>query len=182
MTFTGEQVVYGKMKTPDEIELMQLEIGKYNWALEYCGNKDVVDLGCGTGFGSYMVSLVAENVVGFDRSKEAIEYATDKWGKSVRFNVQDLDLYTPGMHFDVAVCFECLEHLEHPDFLLRNLDANVLVCSIPIGAGKSEFHKQDFPNDSDAERLIIESGWKIIRKERYNRANGKGSLMMVCER
>lgn len=76
-------------------------------------NSVILDLGCGVGYGTYLLSQVAKNVIGIDISEEAIHYANENYGAlNCQFMVYD------GMHtnyyndsFDVIVSFQVIEHV-----------------------------------------------------------------------
>jgi glycosyltransferase involved in cell wall biosynthesis/predicted RNA methylase len=47
----------------------------YVWASEFCKEKRVLDLGCGAGFGTMILSSTASKCTGLDINREAIKYA-----------------------------------------------------------------------------------------------------------
>jgi len=89
-------------------------IERYNIAMKYCNNKVVLDVACGCGYGSYMLSGVAKSVVGIDNSQDAIDYANQYWKrKNISFEKGDLNVdFSTLKKFDVVVCFETIEHLD----------------------------------------------------------------------
>ena len=53
---------------------------RYCQALNYIKSKDnVLDVGCGCGYGSYILSILAKQVNGIDDSPEAIRFASKVW-------------------------------------------------------------------------------------------------------
>lgn len=90
---------------------------RYYWIAPILKNKSVLDLGCGSGYGSYYLSLFADSVVGIDRSTEMIEWAEHHFGcPNLKFRVGNA-LKVPFSHnsFDVVVCVELIEHLPPHD-------------------------------------------------------------------
>jgi len=75
-------------------------IQRFQFALEWCRGKRVLDAGCGSGYGThYLGCNGASSVLGVDISTEAIdearrEYQTD----NVRFEVRDLQRLDAGPH------------------------------------------------------------------------------------
>src|SRR5512147_324988 len=72
-------------------------INRYKWAAAHCRrNDDVLNAGCGSGYGDYILLNACNSVVGVDISEEAIDYAkwkAEKQGQSrVRYERQDLAL------------------------------------------------------------------------------------------
>ncbi len=108
MQFTGERFI------PTEQGRLRLEhYHRYAAALEHVGEKDVLDLACGEGYGSSMIAAAARSVVGADISEEAIAHASDAYRKAnlrfIRSNAAHLDCADDS--FDVVISFETIEHL-----------------------------------------------------------------------
>ncbi|MDQ5962364.1 MAG: hypothetical protein QG653_171 [Patescibacteria group bacterium] len=79
------------------------------------GNKDhtVLDVGCGAGHGSNLLSKKYKKVYGVDISPEAIGYAKNNWGSdNIEFVVGSaMDIPFPDSTFDAISAFEVFEHL-----------------------------------------------------------------------
>lgn len=99
---------------------------------------DVLDAGCGTG---HMLSELLRwstprSVSGCDFSQAAIDFSRDRFPK---FHFFRHDVYDAlPTQFDVVICTEVLEHLEHPWDALTNLgaalrDGGVMVLTVPNG-------------------------------------------------
>lgn len=152
MKFTGERVVPDQMQN-DVLTLTQ-HLTRYNFALKYCAGKKVLDAACGTGYGMNIMSFVASDVIGLDISYEAIEYAKANY----KFSNKPNSFFTVNLsetnfavvpfknNIDVITSFETIEHLENPDFFLKNVkdslvDDGLFIFSIP-NTNPSAFHKQ----------------------------------------
>ena len=91
---------------------------RYKFAMKMIGNiyepnkKEILDLGCSDGFGTYFVAEYAASVLGVDFDKEAIDYA-------MRYNMEcdnisyKLDNFLEKKYgdFDGIVSFDVLEHI-----------------------------------------------------------------------
>jgi 2-polyprenyl-3-methyl-5-hydroxy-6-metoxy-1,4-benzoquinol methylase len=113
MDTTGERQEGIKL---EEIESKHVE--RYRYATKFCVGKKVLDAGCGVGYGSSIISSVANCVVSIDNSQYAIDYANKHWSRdNVKFLVTDLtgEIHHLGL-FDVIVTFENVEHLPIPIF------------------------------------------------------------------
>lgn len=95
---------------------MALHAKRYEFAGPLCAGKEVLDAGCGVGYGSVMLASVARRVVGVDRNEGAIAYARCRYaGPNIEFRVDDLlELDQPDDSFDVVCAFEAIEHLRDP--------------------------------------------------------------------
>jgi len=94
---------------------------RYAYATQFVQNKRVLDLACGEGYGSYLLARTAESVVGIDIDEDAIRHARNKYLKqNLEFKVGSItEVPIVGEHcFDVAVCYEALEHIEDHHKLL----------------------------------------------------------------
>src|SRR4030066_783433 len=88
-------------------------ISRYIFALAYVENKNVLDIACGTGYGSYFLAKNgAKFVAGGDISEIAINYAKNKYKlDTLEFEVENvMKMSYPSEHFDVIVSFETIEH------------------------------------------------------------------------
>jgi ubiquinone/menaquinone biosynthesis C-methylase UbiE len=111
---------------------------RYMFAADFVRNKSVLDIACGEGYGSRMLSLEAKNVTGVDIDSETIKHAISKYSSErVAFKSGScLNIPAEKLFFDVVVSFETLEHLaEHDQMMLeikRVLRADgVLIISSP---------------------------------------------------
>ena len=87
-------------------------------------NKRVLDLACGEGYGSYLLAKTAKSVVGIDIDESSIKHARNKYIKhNLDFKVGSITEVpiTGAPLFDVAVCFEALEHIEDHQKLLSEV-------------------------------------------------------------
>ena len=114
---------------------------RYKFVLEFCKNKNVLDAACGTGYGSKLISEIANTVLGIDVSKDTIQQNLIKFAdsKNLEFKVMDVSkLEIQDNTIDVIVSFETIEHLKLEDIKLmlnefhRVLKKNgILVISTP---------------------------------------------------
>ena len=155
---------------------LPLHVGRYTWALPACEGKRVVDLGCGVGYGTVILSSFAREAIGIDLSTEAIETATELY-PGVDYLVADL---TAGdlPEADVGVCFEVLEHLPEPERALRGFFETyprmLISFPNPIGSGShiNPHHVVDWPLVT-LKRKLREAGagtLKVYRQGYYSPA------------
>jgi SAM-dependent methyltransferase len=78
-------------------------------------------VGCGYGYGSYMLSLNARRVVGIDEDKEPIQTAKTRYRrKNLDFHqAEAIDYLSCSQRYDLVVMFEVIEHVARQDCLLR---------------------------------------------------------------
>lgn len=85
---------------------------RYHWALGYCGNKDVLEVGCGGGQGLGLLKREARSVMGSDVSPEVIERAKRTYGDEMRLDVFSADACPlPDRSIDVVLLFEAIYYL-----------------------------------------------------------------------
>jgi 2-polyprenyl-3-methyl-5-hydroxy-6-metoxy-1,4-benzoquinol methylase len=164
MIYTGERLVPDSFSIDDRIMVEHLD--RYRFASHLIMDwKDrpkklkVLDAPCGVGYGA---ALLAEqtlgNVFGFDNDEQTILYARDRYGAvpNLHFLTVDLDEYGIAENtYDVAVCFEGIEHVKDQVVVAKKLCQTVrhpgmIIVSTPRrggpGAG-SEFHTQELLRD-----------------------------------
>jgi SAM-dependent methyltransferase len=119
MEFTGERVVPGKV----EADLFSEHFSRYCFARPLAAGKAVLDLGCGSGYGSMELARSAQSVLGMDVAWEAIDYARQHFvAPNLSFCVSDCcQLALADASLDAVVCFEVIEHLTQQDRLMREI-------------------------------------------------------------
>lgn len=118
--FTGERTIEGS--TPIRVWLDH--IARYEFAGRYVKEKNVLDIACGTGYGSKkLCDFAAAKVVGTDISEEAIDFARVKYGGGgLEFKIGNiLDIDSPENYFDVITCFETIEHIKNQEKVFTEL-------------------------------------------------------------
>jgi 2-polyprenyl-3-methyl-5-hydroxy-6-metoxy-1,4-benzoquinol methylase len=132
---------------------------RYLFAQPWVGGREVLDYGCGTGFGSRLLAESARDVLAVDRAPGAIAYAQEHHAHPrCRYEpCDDLPTALPSASRDVVVCFEVIEHLHAQRELIaefrRILRPNgVLLVSTPDPSytarlGDNPYHVREMPRD-----------------------------------
>jgi len=122
MRNTGERHIISENIT-DKAELYNhfMHIATYKYAESYSKGKCVLDFGCGSGYGSYGLSLVAEHVTAVDISTEAVEYAKENYYNKNLIYCMISDLKNE--KFDVITSFQVIEHVSNEKKYLETLKA-----------------------------------------------------------
>ena len=117
--FTGERIVPGKV----DFELLEEHISRYRFALDYSIGAKALDAACGTGYGCFILSSVAEKVIGIDISKDAIEFARNNFQTAnSEFLTGDANSIPFGDNsFNLVTAFEIFEHVMNPSMLISEL-------------------------------------------------------------
>jgi 2-polyprenyl-3-methyl-5-hydroxy-6-metoxy-1,4-benzoquinol methylase len=129
--------------------------GRYWWASRLVAAKDVLDAGCGVGYGiEILASAGAAGVTGVDIDPAAVEEAQRRFGERADAIAQgDLhDLQLDDDSFDVVVCFETIEHLENGERALAEFRRvlrpdGLLLVSSPnpdVYPGGNEHHVHEY--------------------------------------
>lgn len=158
---------YPERIIPDETApgIVALHLKRYDFAVPWCVDREVLDLACGVGYGSAHLGQVATRVLGVDRSAEAVEHARRSFAAPNvdfrRMDAQRLDL--PDGSFDTVCSFETIEHLDDAEAYLGEV-ARVLrpggayLVSTPNAAETTRapanpFHTMEW-SCADFERLL----------------------------
>jgi ubiquinone/menaquinone biosynthesis C-methylase UbiE len=152
--FTGERVIPGQV----EDDLWAEHIARYAFAARFVAGKRVLDVGCGTGYGTAELAKHATEAIGVDIAEEAIVYAAQHY-RSARFlRAPAEELPFDDACFDVVTSFELIEHLGNAGAMLAEVrrvlhPAGVFVVSTPNKlyyaeargtAGPNPFHAHEF--------------------------------------
>ncbi len=99
-------------------ELVEAEhLGRYRWAAGVTAGRDVLDAGCGEGYGCRLLAELgdARRCVGIDVDEHTVAAARSRYGtlETVEFEAGDVtSLPFDDASFDVVTCFETIEHVE----------------------------------------------------------------------
>ncbi len=106
-------------------EMIDRHIKRYEWALTYLKSENkVVDMCCGSGYGSKMIADNCKIVLGIDKNKDAIIYAQNNYEKSnltfilidpTKYNYHDIDLTQLLDIYNAVVWLEGIEHFTQED-------------------------------------------------------------------
>lgn len=144
MDFTGERAIPFNPHTGGHI--MYAHIQRYAFATQFSWQKNVVDLACGAGYGSHMLSLVAKSVRGVDIAPEAVDFALASFGHHEHLAFEQGDMTQVIPPADLYVAFECLEHVDNPQKVFELIGDVPLVWSLPVN-DDSRFHKKAYSLD-----------------------------------
>ena len=152
---------------PDETSrgIVALHLKRYEFAAEHAAGADVLDAGCGVGYGAAYLAERARAVVGVDVDPRAVAYARERYTRpNLRFETADLhELGLDDESFDLVCCFETIEHLAKPDRFLGHVvrvlrPEGLLIASTPRAAEATErpenpYHEREY-TPAELERLL----------------------------
>lgn len=103
-------------------------------------NKKNLDIACGTGYGTVLLSEISEFIDGYDIDEKVIQEIKKRYSEiqNLHFGVMDLIKFEAKYKYDNIISFETLEHFEETDILkILNkfydalVDQGVLYFSVP---------------------------------------------------
>lgn len=151
MEDTGERLIpEGNMQTLTYGE----HLSRYMSVMNIVKDKIVLDVACGTGYGSQMIAHQAQSVLGVDRSPEAVEYARAHYPeKNLTYAVDNaMQLSLEDNSFDVVISLETIEHLVEPEEFIKEVKrvlrpGGIFVVSTPNDdefMDDNEYHVHEF--------------------------------------
>jgi 2-polyprenyl-3-methyl-5-hydroxy-6-metoxy-1,4-benzoquinol methylase len=147
LELTGERTL---PDVPAENYWFRRHLAVYEWIGARVAGQRVIDMACGEGYGSEVLSRSATTVVGVDANPDAYEHARLRYVRSnLRFERGMVEIHgEPGGH-DAVVFLQTIEHVQDPVGVLRHFRSlltadgavyvstpNVLTLA-PAGAAKS---------------------------------------------
>lgn len=147
---------------PADIEagglLASTHVHRYEFAASLCAGLDVLDLCCGTGYGSAVLAGKAASVLGVDIAEGAIAAARASYGtgeQALSYETGDALAYLRGLpqgRFGAVVCFEGIEHVPDAEAVVDELARLAsggarIILSLPNSRGfeeENEFHVTEF--------------------------------------
>lgn len=111
--FSGER--------PSLSDMEGQHMAKYEFALKFCKGKNVLEIGCGSGYGSkYLADNGVRKITAYDLDPKAINYAIKYNSENnIEFAKGDAETLKLKDKYDVLLSFEVIEHLNKPHKLLE---------------------------------------------------------------
>lgn len=117
---------------------LQYHLSRYQFAAGFARGKEVLDVACGTGYGTYLLSQVASQVIGADISLEILSSALRRYhSANLHFVCLDAQRFPFKQgSFEVIISLETVEHLVEPKAFLEECvrvlrPGGILVLSTP---------------------------------------------------
>jgi 2-polyprenyl-3-methyl-5-hydroxy-6-metoxy-1,4-benzoquinol methylase len=129
LELTGERTL---PDVPEENYWFQRHLVVYEWIRRRVGGLRVIDMACGEGYGSDVLSRSAASVVGVDANPEAHEHAKARYTRpGLRFERNMIQLFAEPA--DAIVFLQTIEHVEDPGALLEHFKriSDVVYVSTP---------------------------------------------------
>jgi spore maturation protein CgeB/ubiquinone/menaquinone biosynthesis C-methylase UbiE len=130
---------------------------RIHWICSQIRGKRILDIGCSQGITCLLLAREGFHCIGVDLEKQAIDYAVaalQKEGDAVRerveFRVEDAaHLSFPDGSFDTIILGEVLEHLTHPEKILREAKRLLkgegrVIITVPFGLNDHPDHKRSY--------------------------------------
>jgi SAM-dependent methyltransferase len=162
----GERVIEEHYRDSPERYLIYLfHIVTYRFALNWLKDRDVLDYGCGSGYGTHFVAPHCRHITGVDISADAVAYATEryhqpnlKYRQIARAEVAPLPF--DDASFDSVVSFQVIEHIADPRAYLSEIHrvlkpGGYFICATP---------------DRSTRLLPGQKPWNVWHIREYDRA------------
>jgi SAM-dependent methyltransferase len=118
LELTGERTL---PDVPEENYWFQRHLAVYEWIGARVIGKRVIDMACGEGYGSEVLSRTATSVVGVDANPDAHEHAALRYERqNLRFERGMVELYGEPGAYDAVVFLQTIEHVQDPEGVLEH--------------------------------------------------------------
>jgi SAM-dependent methyltransferase len=164
-------------------ELVHAEhLARYRLAAQLAGARRVLDVACGTGYGTAMLAAAGRSAVGVDLDPPTVAYARRRYGSAEYLVGDAAALPFEDAAFDLVVSFETIEHVPEPERVLAELRRVLapdgwLVVSTPNKHEylvENEFHEREFTHEEFVELL----GGAFASVELYLQHNWNSSAVL----
>jgi SAM-dependent methyltransferase len=118
LELTGERTL---PDVPAENYWFRRHLAVYEWIGARVAGLRVIDMACGEGYGSEVLSRSAASVVGLDANPEAHEHARLRYRRqNLSFERGMVELYGEPAAYDVVVFLQTIEHVQDPAGVLEH--------------------------------------------------------------
>jgi ubiquinone/menaquinone biosynthesis C-methylase UbiE len=128
-------------------------LARYKFAMQFIEDEDIIlDVPCGSGYGSFLLTEKSKKVYGIDICSPAIDHANELFSNNnncfLVCNMQSMSIFKDD-YFDVVVSFEGIEHIKNPDLFLKEVKRILkpdgkLIISTPKKPHGSQYHIIEF--------------------------------------
>ncbi|WP_447951040.1 class I SAM-dependent methyltransferase [Chryseobacterium koreense] len=165
MEITGERhVLTGDFSNLAEYYNHLMHLATYQYAEKFIAGKKVLNFGCGSGYGSSLLSKAAQSVIGADISREAVDFANEKYAaKNLSFRtINEIG----GEKFDAITSFQVIEHVSNYQEYVKTLKKllkpdRILLISTP---------------DRENRLYSFQQPWNIFHLKEYSGKSLKNAL------
>lgn len=136
---------------------------RYRYASEHiCQLGEVLDVGCGAGYGAALLARSAGHVTAIDVSQEAISFAQEYYpADNLDYLCGDWRVAFDDRPYNAIVSFEFLEHIDEQEQFVgavRNqlADKGIFIVSTPnerLSSGQNPYHRRELTID-EFEKLL----------------------------
>jgi GT2 family glycosyltransferase/SAM-dependent methyltransferase/peptidoglycan hydrolase CwlO-like protein len=166
LEWTGEKCVPGMGGAQIQYE----HLHRYAYARQFVRDKKVIDLACGEGYGSDLLAGEASYVLGIDIDQPTIAHAASRYKRdNLEFTIGSIiDIPVKGRgKFDVAVCFEAIEHITKHKKLLSEVKRvlrvdGLLIISTPNKTVYTD--APDYHNPFHLKELYLDQFEALLRQ------------------
>jgi SAM-dependent methyltransferase len=118
LALTGERTL---PDVPAENYWFRRHLAVYEWIAPRVRGRRVIDMACGEGYGSEVLSRSAASVIGLDANPEAHEHARLRYRRqNLEFDRGMVENYGAPSSYDAVVFLQTIEHVEDPAAVLRH--------------------------------------------------------------
>jgi len=165
LEFTGERLIPELNKGQ---AFFYEHLVRYLFSSQFVRNKIVLDVGCGSGYGSYILARQggANKIFAVDISQDAIEYAKSRYKhRNIDFKVDDAEeLKTISNKIvDILVAFELIEHLNDQDKFLGQVKRVLKKSGLFIVSTPNKYTYPD-GNPFHTKELYPEEFYRLLKK------------------
>jgi SAM-dependent methyltransferase len=163
---TGERIhANAQVGSIEDRLLLAFHLATYEWAAARTRGGDVLDFGCGTGYGVQVIAPTSHTVTAIDVDVESIAFARTAFPvDNVTYlairPVEDEDLPFADATFDAVLSFQVLEHVPDPERYLSE-------CRRVLKPGKPLYLAT--PN-RDARLFWFQRPWNGFHLREYSRS------------
>jgi 2-polyprenyl-3-methyl-5-hydroxy-6-metoxy-1,4-benzoquinol methylase len=140
----------------------------YRYAQQFATGKDILDVGCGTGYGSKILSECANYVLGLDYDADAVDYCRANFNApNIEFQQIDADKLELDREFDIAIAFQVIEHMHDVEGFVDHLknivkQNGLILITTP---NVQTFHQADGCNPFHFSEMSFEKFERLISKK-----------------
>ena len=137
-----ERIIPDELNDSFGMASLQLHYDRYRFAGKNMRGGRVLDIACGTGYGSYLLANEfgdsISGIVAVDISPESIAYARQRYAHpKIKFIQNDAFTFSDADKFNLIVTLETIEHLQNPSAFISRLNdmlypGGMLIASAPV--------------------------------------------------